>query len=204
MYKIIKKIHLWLAVPFGIVMMIICATGLILLFEPDHASGAPRSEFFLSVMRLHRWLFDAPAVKGGMTAGKMVIAITVCAMILVIVTGLIMWVMRARHNAKAALRITAQTPRGFWTSLHVAGGFYVSIILLVMALTGLTWSFGGYREVVNAMFDIAKGSHAIYGVHTGAFGGIVTKSLWFVAALVGFLLPPTGYYMWIKRISARR
>lgn len=44
----------------------------------------------------------------------------------------------------------------------------------------------------------------IYAVHTGSFGGIVTRVLWLLAALLGATLPLTGYYLWIKRLSRRR
>lgn len=204
MYKTIRKIHLWFSVPLGLIMSLVAGTGLILLFEPAHAHGDTRSPFFLSVMRLHRWLFDAPAVKGAMTTGKMVVAIAVCCMVVAIVTGLILWWIRAQKALKPNLHIT--TNRGiktFCRTLHVSGGFYVAIFLLVIALTGLTWSFGWYRQWFNELFAIAKGSHIIYEIHTGAFGGIVTKIIWFVAALVGFTLPLTGYYMWISRLRGK-
>lgn len=40
----------------------------------------------------------------------------------------------------------------------------------------------------------------IYSVHTGAFGGMATRILWFLAALLGASLPLTGYYIWIKHL----
>lgn len=44
----------------------------------------------------------------------------------------------------------------------------------------------------------------IYSVHVGSWGGIVTRILAFLAALVGASLPLTGYYMWIRRLLRRR
>lgn len=46
MYKTIRRLHLWLSVPFGIVIAIVSFTGFILLFEPQHGSGVERSVFF--------------------------------------------------------------------------------------------------------------------------------------------------------------
>lgn len=43
----------------------------------------------------------------------------------------------------------------------------------------------------------------IYSVHVGSFGGLTTRVLWFVAALLGALLPLTGYYLWYKRTRRR-
>ena len=34
---------------------------------------------------------------------------------------------------------------------HVALGFYATIFLLIMALTGPTWSFGWYREAAYSL-----------------------------------------------------
>lgn len=39
----------------------------------------------------------------------------------------------------------------------------------------------------------------IYAVHTGSWGGMLTRILWLLGALLGASLPLTGYYIWIKR-----
>lgn len=39
----------------------------------------------------------------------------------------------------------------------------------------------------------------IYSVHVGSWGGMFTRILTFIAALIGAILPLTGYYLWIKR-----
>lgn len=200
MYKNLKKLHLWFSVPLGIVMFVICLTGLILLFEPAHGHGAERPEFFIDVMRLHRWLFDVPAQKGAMTIGKMVVAISTICMAVSVISGIALWWMRARHALSRNLKITCNKGfKQFVISLHTNGGIYVALFLLLLALTGLTWSFGGYRSFVNALFGIEQGSHVIYAIHTGAIGGIVTKIFWGIAVLTGATLPLTGYYMWFKK-----
>lgn len=40
----------------------------------------------------------------------------------------------------------------------------------------------------------------IYSVHTGMFGGLFMRILWFAAALLGASLPLTGYYLWLRRL----
>ena len=35
MVKIFRKIHLWLSVPFGIIITLICFSGAMLVFEPE-------------------------------------------------------------------------------------------------------------------------------------------------------------------------
>lgn len=199
-YKFVKKCHLWLSVPFGLIISVISLSGLILLFEPAHAHGDARSDFFLNVMRLHRWLLDAPAAKGEMSAGKMVVGISVVAMILILISGILLWWIRARHNIKRNLSISISNgSHKFLSDLHTSGGIYAVLFLLIMAFTGLTWSFGWYREWFYSLFAIEKGSHIMYAIHTGMFGGIATKVLWGIAAFTGFTLPLTGYYLWLRR-----
>lgn len=40
----------------------------------------------------------------------------------------------------------------------------------------------------------------VYTVHVGSWGGILTRILTFLAALLGATLPLTGYYLWIRRL----
>ena len=42
----------------------------------------------------------------------------------------------------------------FFYDLHVAGGFYSTLLLLVLTLTGLTWSFGWYRDAFYTAFGV--------------------------------------------------
>ena len=40
----------------------------------------------------------------------------------------------------------------------------------------------------------------IYSIHTGSLGGMITRILWLIGALLGASLPLTGYYIWIKHL----
>lgn len=40
----------------------------------------------------------------------------------------------------------------------------------------------------------------IYSIHTGSLGGLLTRILWLLGALLGATLPLTGYYIWIKHL----
>lgn len=44
----------------------------------------------------------------------------------------------------------------------------------------------------------------IYSVHVGSWGGMLTRLLTFIAALIGATLPLTGYYLWIRRIWRKK
>lgn len=44
----------------------------------------------------------------------------------------------------------------------------------------------------------------IYSIHTGSLGGLFTRILWLIGALLGASLPLTGYYIWIKRLIRKK
>lgn len=44
----------------------------------------------------------------------------------------------------------------------------------------------------------------IYSVHTGSFGGILTRILWMLGALFGASLPLTGYCIWIMHLRKKK
>ncbi len=44
----------------------------------------------------------------------------------------------------------------------------------------------------------------IYSIHTGSLGGLVTRILWLLGALLGASLPLTGYYIWIKHLCKKK
>ncbi len=44
----------------------------------------------------------------------------------------------------------------------------------------------------------------IYSIHTGSLGGIFTRILWLLSALLGASLPLTGYYIWISHLTKKK
>ena len=230
MRNFFRKFHLWVSVPFGIVITITCFTGALLVFEDeitvlcrgDMATVAPHGEplklnviadrvdatlpadvdvkgivvsgspteaykvnlskpkkafvyvnqytgevigedermpFFQTVFRLHRWLMDSNPGDGAIFWGKMVVGASTLVFVVILLTGLVIWWPRNRKMLKNRLRVALRKGgKRFWFDLHVAGGFYVLSILLVMALTGLTWSFQWYGNSVYSLFDDYKGA----------------------------------------------
>ena len=386
MIKIFHKIHLWLSVPFGIIITLICFSGAMLVFEPDitriirsevyyatSSEGKPlpmdvlmekvkatlpdsvsitgitvfadkdrtyqvnlskprRASMFIdqysgnitgkyeriglfSIMfKLHRWLLDSSNPHGGgLKIGKLIVGVSTCIFVIALISGVVIWWPRVRTGLRRSLTITTKNGwRFFWKSLHVAGGMYALVIVLVMALTGLTWSFDWYRSAFYAVCGVeyaprhnngrnaknSRDSHNahgikreriddgkedietwrqhsefghwqqfydelkiqnpdapqitigiekatvklgsmgngrasdsyvyknrteaispsakyadsdpadklrgwIYSIHTGSFGGMTTRIMWFFASILGASLPITGYYMWIRRLKKR-
>ncbi|WP_304583285.1 PepSY domain-containing protein [uncultured Alistipes sp.] len=226
MKKIFAKIHLWLSLPLGIVLTVVCLSGAVLVFEgeitralhpelyrvaapadarplrPSQLAGriggqmpdslhlvslqlSARSDepcmaafretgrrqlsvdpytgnvngwtespaFFGTVRKLHRWLLDPPPSKGEKSVGKAIVGVSTLALVLILVSGLILWIPRSRKALRNRLKVSCSDGRRrFWYDCHVSLGFYATLLLLVMALTGLTWSFGWYRTAAYALF----------------------------------------------------
>ena len=55
-------------------------------------------------------------------------------------------------------------------------------------------------EPYAALQESSKIRGIIYSVHTGSWGGIITRILAFLVAMTGASLPVTGYYLWLRRI----
>lgn len=219
MRKLFAKIHLWISLPLGILFSVICLTGAILVFENEAlqllnpsadvmsmGKHAPERkelvgyDFFHSTLRIHRWLLDAPAKKGERTVGKEIVGYSTLAMAIVLMSGIVIWWPRNRKVLKNRLSVTcSKGSRRFWYDSHVSIGFYATLLLLIMCLTGLVWSFTGWREAFWNLFDFIPPEgrkRFLYTLHTGSWGGFPSKIIYFLAALTGAVLPLTGYYLW--------
>jgi uncharacterized iron-regulated membrane protein len=288
-------------------------------YSGEVKGSVERPAFFEKMFMLHRWLLCKPAEEG-ISWGKLIVGIATIALVFILITGLLMWLTNRKKPLTRSLKISVTKGRArFWHDLHVGGGIYVTIFVLAMALTGLTWSFSWYRTGFYSMFGVEapagghgghggqgnRGGHGkpdgkwgnrggehkgnrggnhkgfgheaadnqgdayacwqtmvdkvvatvpdyqqltvadgkvsvipegrnslratddynfnatgtkitstemyadkdkaakmrgtIYGIHTGSWGGLTTRIIYFIAALIGGTLPLTGYYLWIKK-----
>ena len=218
MRNFFRKLHLWISVPFGIVITITCFTGALLVFETEvtdlcyrsmikvEPAGNPipvdqlvdkveslledgvevtgvavsssptvaykvniskpsrsalfvdqytgevkgrygRLPFFDVTRRLHRWLMDRRPKDGGVYWGKVIVGVSTLAFVVILLSGLVIWWPLNRKMFRNRMQIVVCKGRNrFLHDVHVAGGFYVLMLLLAMTLTGLTWSFEWYKE----------------------------------------------------------
>ena len=218
MRNFFRKLHLWVSVPFGIVITITCFTGALLVFETEITDlcyrpmmkvepvGKPipvdrlvakvessledgaevtgvvvsstpafaykvniskparsalyvdqytgevkgrygRLPFFDVTRRLHRWLMDTRPKDGGVYWGKTIVGVSTLAFVVILLSGLVVWWPLNRKMFNNRVRVVLNKGRNrFLHDIHVAGGFYVLLLLLAMTLTGLTWSFEWYKE----------------------------------------------------------
>lgn len=124
-----------------------------------------RSDFFMFMFRMHRWLLDSmnPGNEG-IFWGKMIVGVSTLLLVFVLISGIVIWWPRTRKALKNSLKITATKGwKRFWYDLHVAGGMYALIFLLAMALTGLTWSFPWYRTAFYKVFGVEVQQRAAQG-----------------------------------------
>ena len=217
--KLFKKLHLWLSLPFGLIIMTTCLTGALLVFEkeitelvrhdsymipvrktqilslqsllervaretPDSVQitsvtipsdfrraytvglskprragvlvdpytgkivgQSGRLPFFTTVRELHRWLLDSMKPDSeGIFWGRVIVGTSTLLFVFILLTGLFLWWPKKLKGIGKRLKISLGHGRQrLFYDLHTVGGVYVFVLLLAMAMTGLTWSFEWYR-----------------------------------------------------------
>lgn len=97
--------------------------------------------FFMFMFRLHRWLLL------DMEIGRPIVGWATVIFSLLVISGMIIWVPQKARMWRQGLKIKFNAN---WKrvnhDLHNTLGFYSSFLLLIMSLTGLTWSFEWYRD----------------------------------------------------------
>lgn len=87
--------------------------------------------------------------------GTSIIGIAGLIMILMAVSGLVLWWPKTIHSLKRRLKVKwkASFKRINW-DIHAAGGFYTYLFILFFATTGLVWSYSWWRDgIVKLMGD---------------------------------------------------
>jgi uncharacterized iron-regulated membrane protein len=98
---------------------------------------------FTTVRDLHRWLLIPGGSKGW---GRTVTGACVLALLAFLATGLYLRWPRV-HRWRIWLRPSLGRPgRARWWSLHAVAGTWLAPVYLVMALTGLTWSYPAFKD----------------------------------------------------------
>lgn len=234
--KLLYKIHVWLSLPLGILITVICLSGATLVFKNEirnalgmprvvaphgmgkgshgaegkqmahhaaHSQHAPKAvtkehkkdspygtttkrDFFSYVTKFHTGLMMG-------RTGKIIVTYTTLFFILILISGL--WICLPRNARQWRKRFSIERRKGWRRllfDLHVSLGWWTVVWLLLLAITGI--GFG--------LKLVPKGSEMMtifHQLHIGAWGGIVTKIITFLASLIGASLPVTGYWMYFKK-----
>lgn len=62
-----------------------------------------------------------------------------------------------------------------------------------------SYSFGSFNTHKTNVYAEHTTKKGFYAFHTGSWGGMTTKVLYFLAAFIGGILPLSGYYLWLKK-----
>ena len=162
-----------------------------------------RSPFFSTMFFLHRWLLDSRPAGDGIFWGKMIVGVSTLMFVFVLISGIVIWWPCTWKALKNSLKITARKGMArFWYGLHVAGGMYALLLILVMALTGLTWSFGWYRTAFYTVFGVDTPSRMEHG-HAAVNMNIETGKAMPCTAIPSLLsIGSKCTKNWLKKIPA--
>jgi uncharacterized iron-regulated membrane protein len=115
------------------------------------AHEGPLFDFFRTMYKMHRWLLLDTNI------GRPIVGVATIIFVVLILSGMVIWIPKKVKAWKQGLKINF---RGNWKrinhDLHYSLGFYSSFLLLVMALTGLTWSFEWYKDGFFSILGVAR------------------------------------------------
>ncbi|MDE6437755.1 MAG: PepSY domain-containing protein [Muribaculaceae bacterium] len=107
-----------------------------------------RAGIFKLASSAHRRIFDKSKTAGNTRGtGRLIVGISTLALLVILITGLILWWPRDRAKLRKRFSMPLHKgPKAFWHAVHVNLGFFITAILLVCAVTGLTYSFPWFRS----------------------------------------------------------
>jgi uncharacterized iron-regulated membrane protein len=112
---------------------------------------SPLTEFFRIVTAIHRRLYLPRPI------GRIIVGSATLIFIVVALSGICLWLPANFYNKKAwTNNFLIRFHKGknhFLYDLHKTLGFYVLMPMLVMALTGLMWSFKWYNNGIRTIFN---------------------------------------------------
>lgn len=131
------------------------------------AEGKAKGDtFFMVMFRLHRWLLLDTNV------GRPIVGVATIIFVLLIISGWVIWIPRRIRMWKEGLKVRATNSLRLNLDLHRTLGFYASLVMLVMALTGLYWSFEWYRDGMFKVLNVERPAARPAGVQGGNDQGI--------------------------------
>lgn len=112
--------------------------------EPESAA----SGFMMSMFRMHRWLLLDSAI------GRPIVGVATIIFIILSISGLVLWFPKKLKwkNIRTGFKIkTKANWKRVNHDLHNTLGFYSLLLIIIMCLTGLCWSFEGYRDLASSV-----------------------------------------------------
>lgn len=227
MRNLLFQTHWLVGITAGLVLAVVGATGATLSFEKQIVAALndgvylemPRGkikdparvaavqaqtgrEFFRDVRKLHRWLMLGES--GDKDIGRQIVGACTMLLVLMSLSGLYLRWPRGKHSWSGWLAPNFSLKgRAFLWNLHTIAGTWVLLFYLLMALTGLHWSYEWYRDGVFAVFG-PDSKRALFELHTGQFFGVPGMAVFMVASLCMPLFAVTGWMLYLDRRRRRR
>ncbi len=158
--------------------------------------------FFATVMKIHRWLLLPQST------GRMITGVSSIVFLIILISGAVRIIQINKRNFKRYFSF--RNSKNLYLKLfnwHSVLGIMSVVLLLLLVLTGLMWSFEWYNKGVGWLFG-ASDSRAMMNVvkeiHFGSWGGLGTKVLYFIGSIAGAILAISGYWMWINRLMKNK
>lgn len=103
-------------------------------------------QFFRTVRSLHRWLLIPPG-EGGLNIGRQITGFCALALVFFALSGLYLRWPRRPFHWRSWFRIDFSLKgRNFYWALHSVIGTWVLVVYLLLAFTGLTWSYAWFKN----------------------------------------------------------
>lgn len=219
--RTLYKLHLWLSLPLGILIVLICLSGATLVFKNEirnalempkvvaphgmgkhHATGklhavagksadAPYGTTTKRDFFSYVTKFHTGLMMGA--PGKVIVTYTTLLFVFILVSGI--WICLPKNGKQLRKRFALTTGNGrrkLLYDMHVSLGWWTVLWLLLLAVTGL--GFG--------LKFVPKGTEMMtvfHELHIGSWGGMLTKAITFVVSIIGASLPVTGYWLYFKK-----
>jgi sulfite reductase (NADPH) flavoprotein alpha-component len=229
--NILFQTHWIIGITAGVVLALVGLTGAVLAFEKQIVAALndgvylemPRERalkadpkraammavieaqtgrtFFRNVRKLHRWLMWGES--GNRDLGRQIVGACTALLIVMSFSGLYLRWPRNGHSWKRWLVPNLSFKgRAFLWDLHSTLGTWALLFYLLMALTGLTWSYEWYRDWVLGIIG-AESRKTIFLLHSGQFFGTTGVIVFMLASLAMPLFAITGWMLYLDRRRRR-
>jgi uncharacterized iron-regulated membrane protein len=209
------KIHLWTGMIAGLYILVISVTGSAVVFRREFTrwmlTGHSRGDPFPWAMSVFEWLVDLHDNLLGGHTGRTVNAIGGIAVMVLAITGVVIWWRGAANWARGLMVRRGTGWRRFTFDLHSALGIWIMAFIVLWAISGVYFGFPGLFLAVIEFFEpenfeqpiLRRGDWLIewmVRLHFGRFGGLTSRIIWTVVGLVPAALFVTGTMMWWQRV----
>jgi len=208
--KALFQVHLWIGIGIGLYLVVVAVTGSILVFRVELSRAASTPRAFATVT----WLIDLHDNLLGGRSGRVVNGIGGLLLMLLCVTGAIIWWPGVKAWRRSLLLQRNVSWKRFNWNLHSVMGFWSLAFLFMWAVTGAYLVFQERLSPVidavfpyNEQFDLRPIDRVVIWLgrlHFGRYGGLPMKTAWAVLGLAPAALFVTGAIMWWHRVVRPR